>query len=161
MSVTAAAIPEAIQTDRRKGVYLLLLEARQVIPVGRLGLVTFDGWYVYVGSALGPGGLCRVARHFSYAERSQRRARWHIDNVLGQGGLKGAIVAATEQRLECALAERGGGRLASAFRGFGSSDCRCTTHLAVARTEEQALAAGMWAIRGLGLEPEIISSGEV
>jgi len=48
------------QPDARPGTYALVLAAtkRQVISVGRLGdFIVRPGFYVYVGSALGPGVL--------------------------------------------------------------------------------------------------------
>ena len=69
-------------TDGR-GTYVLVLQSmhEQSILVGRLGtLDVCPGTYVYVGSALGPGGLrARVGRHASTAAK---RKRWHIDYLL-------------------------------------------------------------------------------
>jgi len=49
------------------GTYLLLLrlEEDREIEIGRLGSLFFPrGYYLYVGSAMGPGGLvARLARH--------------------------------------------------------------------------------------------------
>ena len=83
---------------------------------------------MYLGSALGPGGLAaRVGRHIG----AQGRTHWHIDyltrvaEVVRVGWLVG------EQRRECSWAQAVGGwpgaRLALAR--FGASDCRCDTHL--------------------------------
>jgi len=59
--------------DRRPGTYALVLRLARAttIHVGALGAVDFaPGWYVYVGSALGPGGLAaRVNRHLSRSKR--------------------------------------------------------------------------------------------
>jgi len=45
--------------------------------VGKLGVLSAQvGYYVHVGSALGPGGLAaRVGRHC----RREKRLRWHVD----------------------------------------------------------------------------------
>jgi len=116
-----------IQTD--KGVYVLAIEAHGFAHVGRLGLQRFDGLYLYVGSALGPGGLKRVERHRAVALGQNKTRRWHVDHLLALGELKGVFVLETEERLECALAQELGKRFEPAVRGFGSSDCRCRTHL--------------------------------
>jgi len=54
-------------TDAEPGTYALLLklDKQERITVGRLGTFDFPaGYYLYVGSALGPGGLqARLARH--------------------------------------------------------------------------------------------------
>ena len=48
-----------------KGVYCLVLNTSGTrLRVGARGDLAFPcGWYVYVGSALGTGGLSRVVRH--------------------------------------------------------------------------------------------------
>ncbi len=139
-----------------KGVYLLVLEAYGPLEVGRLGVLDFDGWYVYVGSALGPGGLKRLQRHFDYRRRSDAPVRWHVDVLLGAGALRGAVAGVTEGLVECRLAEALGEVLGQAFEGFGSSDCGCAAHLFGAGSYEEAVEMGRRAIEGLGLVPKVI-----
>ncbi len=113
------------------GTYALLLklERSAEIAVGRLGALSFPaGYYVYVGSALGPGGLAaRLARH----GRSQKRLFWHIDYFLTIARLVDTLQDASGQRLECSwvctLMGMAGAQVAA--RGFGASDCRCSSHL--------------------------------
>jgi Uri superfamily endonuclease len=61
------------------GTYALILENKtfRKIQVGKLGNFSFSpGWYVYTGSAFGPGGLAaRVGRHV----KQEKKCRWHID----------------------------------------------------------------------------------
>ena len=61
------------------GTYALVLSASacQKFAVGRLGTLTVEpGFYLYVGSAFGPGGLAaRVGRHC----RREKTCRWHVD----------------------------------------------------------------------------------
>ncbi|WAI00115.1 GIY-YIG nuclease family protein [Methanogenium organophilum] len=114
-----------------KGIYCLILYTEGAIAsVGALGEVVFPaGWYIYVGSALGPGGLARVARHIRlFHGDSTSPPRWHIDYLLtdNQFVLERVISAETTERLECTLAQRLG---YDGVKGFGCSDCRCTTHL--------------------------------
>ena len=135
-----------------KGVYLLVLEAYGPLEVGRLGVLDFDGWYVYVGSAHGPGGLKRVQRHFDYASRIDAPIRWHVDALLAAGGLRGAVVVVTDEMMECRLAGALNRKLFPVFRGFGSSDCSCETHLFGALSGEEARGAARRAAMDLGLE---------
>lgn len=56
---------------------LLRLPRPATIGVGRLGSFQLAaGWYAYIGSAHGPGGLvARTSRHL----RSPKPLRWHVD----------------------------------------------------------------------------------
>ncbi len=114
----------------RPGTYALILQSRRrtTLTIGRRGeLALTPGYYVYVGSAFGPGGVAaRVARHF----RRVKKKHWHIDY------LREALVPVVAW---CSYeAERLEHRWAGAFRdlpgmtpvpGFGCSDCRCDAHL--------------------------------
>jgi Uri superfamily endonuclease len=122
------------ELPRHKGSYLLLLEMsqRQTLTVGALGRFDFSpGLYAYAGSARGPGGLAARLRHHL---KKCRRCHWHIDYLR----LKAPVVAiwagretATYCLSECQLAGRLDQRLpfVRPFKGFGSSDCTCNSHL--------------------------------
>lgn len=113
------------------GTYALLMEIKQevVITVGRLGASRFAaGYYVYVGSALGSGGLAaRLARH----RRQEKKLRWHIDYVLVHAHIVDIKVNTSRQKLECVWARKllkmPGARVVAPH--LGSSDCRCPSHL--------------------------------
>jgi len=112
------------------GTYVLLLRltSAQWLQIGALGAFKFpSGWYVYVGSAFGPGGLAaRVARH----ARIAKRLHWHIDYLLPPAALYG-VWAAIGWRQECELARQiasSTGVRVCAVR-FGASDCDCCSHL--------------------------------
>lgn len=96
--------------------------------MGRLGRTAFDApFYLYLGSAFGPGGLvARLRHHLRYAQR----AHWHIDYLRREARVVEVWVTRDPERLECvwfaaALRLRG----ARAVAGFGSSDCACASHL--------------------------------
>lgn len=113
-----------------KGVYCLILKNKaSIVRTGALGEIAYqDGWHVYVGSALGPGGLLRVARHIRCTYGMLKKPRWHIDYLLIHPSfeLTHAVCAHTEDEFECRIA----GRLAGGpITGFGSSDCTCESHL--------------------------------
>jgi len=116
---------------KSRGTYALLLELEQeaVITVGRLGTFRFPaGYYVYVGSALGSGGLAaRLARH----RRRDKKLRWHIDYVLAHARIVDVRVDDSGERLECAwacalLSVPG---VQVVVPRLGSSDCTCPSHL--------------------------------
>jgi len=130
-------------TDAEPGTYALLLklDKQERITIGKLGTFNFPaGYYLYVGSALGPGGLrARLARHRrdskSSAQSSSRQMdknlHWHIDYLLQRAQLVEVWSVASEERLECKWSEvaRGLSGAQLLVRGFGSSDCRCPAHL--------------------------------
>ena len=118
---------DAKRTPGRKGTYLLFLTfgEQQNIQVGSLGTLNIEsGEYCYVGSAM--NGLdSRLKRHFS----DEKKIHWHIDRLTLSADSMEAYVpsAPTEECRLAAAAEECG--CPPAFSGFGSSDCRCPTHL--------------------------------
>ena len=115
----------------RPGTYALVLRATQQknVQVGRLGkLAMQQGFYVYIGSALGPGGLkARVGRHL----RPAARPHWHIDYLRRETEWVAVWYAYVVSRRECAWADAFSNLRGSKIPlfGFGSSDCRCSAHL--------------------------------
>jgi HEAT repeat protein/Uri superfamily endonuclease len=113
-------------------VLALWLKASRVIPVGQHGEFEFPaGWYLYVGSALGPGGLLsRLVRHRRRLA-SGKRARWHVDYLREQAVWGGAWGLAAGERLECTWAAilRRLPEVQVIVPGFGASDCHCPGHL--------------------------------
>ncbi len=112
------------------GTYALLLYcgAERRVRIGRLGRLELKrGWYVYVGSAFGAGGLrARIEHH----RRVALRPHWHIDYLRRWARVVGVRTAAGV-RCEHEWAEIIG-RMQGAetpLRGFGSSDCGCEAHL--------------------------------
>ena len=135
-----------------KGIYCLVFENPGcALNVGALGPVAFaPGWHIYVGSALGSGGLKRLARHISLSEARDRKPKWHIDSLLISNlfSLSYAVYAITGKKLECPLAQALGD---PGVPAFGSSDCRCPSHLLYRDTDP--LPEVLMAFRGLGLVP--------
>jgi Uri superfamily endonuclease len=127
------------------GTYALVLAAtkRQTISVGRLG--TFDvclGFYVYIGSAFGPGGLAaRIGRH----ARQEKAFRWHVDYLRAVADLVEVWFRPGRRRQECSWAKRlawmpGAG---TPMPGFGASDCSCRSHLMYFRERPVLTIAGI------------------
>jgi Uri superfamily endonuclease len=98
------------------------------LQVGALGTYLFpEGWYVYTGSAFGPGGIrARVARH-----RRGGPTHWHVDYLARAAELVEVVEMPGGARGECdhARAVRLMPGAVVPARGFGSSDCRCPAHL--------------------------------
>jgi len=91
-----------------KGVYCLVFENPGcVVRIGALGEIAFlRGWHIYIGSALGSGGLKRLMRHISVAISHDRKPKWHVDYLLTSPffSLDYTIHGVTDNRLECLLA---------------------------------------------------------
>jgi Uri superfamily endonuclease len=119
-----------------KGVYCLVFHNPAcTIRVGALFEVAFrKGWHIYIGSALGSGGLKRLERHIALSEEKDKRPKWHVDYLLANGNfpLRYAVYAVTSLRLECLVASALGGE---SVPGFGCSDCTCPSHLFFRETD--------------------------
>ncbi|MBY8980169.1 MAG: GIY-YIG nuclease family protein [Candidatus Lokiarchaeota archaeon] len=119
-----------------KGSYILLIflpnETR--IRIGSLGLLTFPkGYSLYVGSAMGHNSSTslenRVKRHIS--ESHHKKLFWHIDYFLASDitvMIKLYLIPSLI-RLECVLAGEILSICDNSIKGFGSSDCFCSSHL--------------------------------
>jgi len=113
------------------GTYILILRAstRGHVRVGALGMLEIEpGFYAYVGSARGPGGL---AARLGHHQRRTRSPHWHIDYLRRRTSLHEVWmaqgVADREHRWAQALASD---RLTILpLPRFGASDCRCRSHL--------------------------------
>ena len=113
------------------GTYALVFTAKRKkrLIIGKLGTLNLQpGYYVYVGSAFGPGGLkARIGHHC----KSSRRRHWHIDYLSKY--LPPDEVWYTydpthrEHHWSEVLSHARGA--SSPLPGFGSSDCHCRSHL--------------------------------
>jgi Uri superfamily endonuclease len=119
------------------GTYLLILEAkkRQEIKIGSFGkMIVEKGFYIYVGSAFGVGGLhSRIKRQL----QPPRKKHWHIDYLRSATDLKEAWFSYDQQRRECewAISLSKLNDFSQPIQGFGSSDCKtCFSHLFYCKT---------------------------
>ncbi|MCG3253037.1 MAG: GIY-YIG nuclease family protein [Candidatus Heimdallarchaeota archaeon] len=120
--------------SENRGTYLLFIFVEQDISltIGALGSKLFQqGNYIYIGSALGPGGLKkRIARHI----KQEKKIFWHIDYLLKNNFVKiiayGEILS--DHKIECGVVNqiiRIFHEKSSIIKNFGSSDCNCKSHL--------------------------------
>lgn len=116
-----------------KGTYVLLLQLETLLPqlaIGRLGRYDFAaGYYLYVGSAFGAGGLAaRLRRH---QQRHKARPHWHIDYLRPHTLLREIWSLAATRPLEhawCRALQAVCG-VETPVPGFGASDSQLSTHL--------------------------------
>lgn len=113
-----------------KGVYCLVFRNPAcTVRIGALGEIAFrKGWHVYVGSALGSGGLARLNRHIALSQEKDKTPKWHVDYLSTTScfSLRYTVHAVTDEQFECRLAETLG---EPGIPGFGCSDCTCPSHL--------------------------------
>ncbi|MES9955601.1 MAG: GIY-YIG nuclease family protein [Sedimenticola sp.] len=117
--------------DSRPGTYVLVfrLAHHERILAGGMGQLDLEpGWYAYVGSAFGPGGVAARCHHH---RRVSRRPHWHIDYLGAVAELRAIWFSHDPQRREhqwagLLAASRGACR---PYPGFGASDCSCVSHL--------------------------------
>jgi Uri superfamily endonuclease len=119
------------------GTYALILTSSsdRLIEIGKLGqLLLQPGYYVYAGSAFGPGGIkARIAHH----ARISQRPHWHIDYLRSVLLLDEVWYSYDSERHEHRWADtfsRSKGATLP-IAGFGASDCRCKSHLYLIRSK--------------------------
>lgn len=115
------------------GTYVMVYRIRAAIDdliVGQLGTFNFPaGYYLYIGSAFGPGGVkCRTDRHLT----ADTVKRWNIDYLKPFGEPVAVWWTTDPVKWECRWAELvrqlPGGSVPAPE--FGARDCRkCAAHL--------------------------------
>lgn len=117
-----------------EGIYALILYLRkeQTLRIGKLGVFDFPvGWYVYVGSAHGPGGVQkRTDRHRK--NNITKKKKWNIDFFRSEARLCEIWFSHASQIFECEWAQafcKMPEAMVHAER-FGANDCYpyCETH---------------------------------
>lgn len=133
-----------------KGSYVLLIELpeQQTIAIGSLEALYFPpAYYAYVGSAMG-GFKSRLSHHF----QENRKPHWHIDYLLQKASISDVIACETEDRVECTIAQALSHWFDS-IPGFGSSDCKCPSHLFFASEGRQMESTIKTVLNSLGIQP--------
>ena len=124
-------LPLEMVIQPKPGTYALILSctSNARIQIGHLGTMKLQrGYYVYLGSALGPGGLRgRIAHH----QKPSPRPHWHIDYLRAYTQIQCIWFSYDARRREHQWAGviwmMSGATIP--FPGFGASDCDCQSHL--------------------------------
>ena len=101
----------------------------KTIQIGKLAQLNVQkGYYVYIGSAMGPGGVAARLNHHS---KISKKPHWHLDYLRAETEFHQAYALCSPQRKECQWAAliAGSEEVSEPMKGFGSSDCKCNTHL--------------------------------
>jgi len=118
------------------GTYIAVLKSNKAgtLQVGKFGeLPVNKGYYVYIGSAFGPGGIKSRLNHHVKISSSPH---WHIDYLRIETLFHKAYASYSYKHKECSWASMFAEDANSVepLKGFGSSDCKCRTHLYYFRT---------------------------
>ena len=135
-----------------KGSYILLirLPKGQTINAGSVPDNYFpSGYYAYVGSAMG-GLKSRLNRHL----KKDKRPQWHIDYLLQKAPISGIILCQAEERVECLIAQALSHQFDSIL-GFGSSDCKCRSHLFFSADENRMKSTILATLNSLPIDKRI------
>lgn len=113
-----------------QGTYALIMKADTPfeLVVGKMGLLKGrSGYYVYCGSAFGPGGIrARTTHHRKLA----KKPHWHIDYLRPVADIKEIWFTYDPVKREHDwIRVLLGGKFIIPFKGFGSTDCTCHSHL--------------------------------
>jgi len=103
--------------------------------VGQLGEVSFKkGDYIYIGSAKGCLKV-RLRRHL----KKDKKIYWHIDYLLKNRRTQISQIWTIDKKIECQTAEvfYQDPNTEIIKKGFGSSDCKCLTHLFFVKNKKQ------------------------
>jgi Uri superfamily endonuclease len=122
-------IKERISSGPGTYVLILFVARAKSLTIGSLGTYPFPrGYYGYIGSAFGPGGLrARLAHHL----KASSKPHWHIDYLRRQTdsieiGFRSAPIK--QEHAWARLCQSMPGVSIAAPR-FGASDCACASHL--------------------------------
>ena len=132
------------------GTYALLIYVPYdlALNVGQLGNIDFkSGYYAYIGSALG-GLKGRIGRHL----KEDKKVHWHIDHLLLRARVVDVIVAYEKERKECEVVRELAKNLPG-ISGFGSSDCKCRSHLFYSPNLSQLIGQVLEAFKASKLKP--------
>lgn len=119
------------QMNSAPGTYALILKSPQSmsVRVGKVGIFEFmPGYYIYTGSARGPGGLkARVSRHL----KMTKPCHWHIDYLTTRMPVVAIWYSYSNSSDECLWAAglQSNSQKYAEVSGLGASDCSCLTHL--------------------------------
>lgn len=131
MSVTKINSPNDPVILNQPGTYALILNSNcnKSIQIGKFGVLDIKpGFYVYIGSAFGPGGVkARLNHHFKITSRPH----WYIDYLRKHVSIKKVWITYDGKRRERCWS-KGFETLTHTeipIMGFGASDHRGGSHL--------------------------------
>lgn len=120
-----------LRLHRKTGTYALVLHClhQKNIDIGKLGKMKLrKGYYIYIGSAFGPGGILARLNHHC---RTAKSPHWHIDYLVPAVKIVEVWYSTDKEPKEHQWANTVSNvqEVELPLKGFGSSDCKCDSHL--------------------------------
>jgi len=117
-----------------RGTYILVtyLGKDLKIKIGKLGIIDFlKGYHCYVGSAFGKivNLQNRIRRHKKLNKEKKGNLKWHIDYFLVSPNVSIKKIITFNKKIECKISKELEKNSNKTIFGFGSSDCKCNSHL--------------------------------
>lgn len=109
-----------------KGSYILVirLDRDRILYFGVKKARFKKGFYCYVGSALNSLDK-RIERHL----KKEKVKHWHIDYLLEHAEIVHVVKLPSAGRTECKVSEEVRKKSLGEIKGFGCTDCNCSSHL--------------------------------
>lgn len=109
------------------GIYFIVLwnDKNRIIECGSLGKVEFKkGFYVYSGS-----GKTSLFKRIEHHKKKNKKHHFHMDYITAKMKITADIPIVTDEYLECDLAKILLENSGKPVKNFGSTDCKCFSHL--------------------------------
>ena len=120
-------VPLILPEVKPSGVYYIVLwnDKDRIIKCGSPGEVEFiKGYYVYCGS-----GRNNLFKRIEHHRKKTKKKHWHMDYITAEMKIAADIPVITDEYTECDLAEILLQNSGEPVTNFGSTDCRCGSHL--------------------------------
>ncbi|MDJ0270534.1 MAG: GIY-YIG nuclease family protein [Aigarchaeota archaeon] len=125
--------------DSGSYVIIIALKQTKTLKIGSLGKIKLThGYYAYAGSAK-RALRARITRHLRH---KKKRKHWHIDTLTSLPSTHiRAIACNPKPENECKIAAYLIKKMKNYVRGFGSTDCKCPSHLAYSTNYQKLIKA--------------------
>jgi sugar fermentation stimulation protein A len=120
-------VPLLIPKVKPSGIYYIVLwnDKDRVIECGSLGNLQFKkGYYIYSGS-----GKNNLFKRIGHHRKKKKKKHWHIDYITAGMKVSADIPIVTDEYKECDLADILDKNSGEPVKNFGSTDCKCFSHL--------------------------------
>ena len=125
--INLTKVPLIIPEVKPSGIYYIVLwnDKDRVIECGSLGNLEFKkGYYVYSGS-----GKTNLFKRIEHHRKKKKKKLRHMDYITAEMKIKADIPIITDDYRECDLAEILDKNSVEPVKNFGSTDCKCFSHL--------------------------------